>query len=105
MHRHAGRLVDHDQRIVFPGYLKIPWRNSRLRWSLGSSQRRYPHFVADLQPILGRHTPLVYPHLAAAHDAIDVALRHALGDAQQEIVDALALGLLADFKPRNRIFA
>jgi hypothetical protein len=59
----------------------------------------------QLQPVLGRHPALVHPYLAAAQDAVDVALGHALGDAQQEVVDALAFGLLADLKPCHRIFA
>jgi hypothetical protein len=61
--------------------------------------------VAELQAILGGNASLVDPNLAAAQDAIDMALRHAFGDAHQEVVDALALGVLADLKPCNRIFA
>jgi hypothetical protein len=51
------------------------------------------------------HPAFVHPNFAAAQDAIDVALGHALGDAQQEVVDALSVGLVANLKPCNRIFA
>jgi hypothetical protein len=76
-----------------------------LEWTLGSADGRHAQPVADPQPVLGRNPALVDPYLAAAQDAVDVALGHTLGDAQQEVVDALAFGLLADLKPCHRIFA
>ena len=61
--------------------------------------------VADRQPGV-RTDPLpVHPDLAAAQDPVDVALRHALEDADQEIVDPLPGRLVADRKPGHRILA
>jgi hypothetical protein len=68
---------------------------------MGGTRSRSP----DLNRYSAWNPALVDPNLAAAQDAVDMALRHALGDAQQEVVDALAFGLLADLKPCNRIFA
>ncbi len=105
MHRDTGGLVDHDQRLILMGNFKFPCRNNGLRRTFGGADGRHAQAVADLQPILGRHPALVHPHLAAAQDAVDMALGHTLGNAQQEVVDALAFGFLADFKPCHRIFA
>ena len=105
MYRDARRFVHHDERLVLERDFKIPCWNSCLDWTLGGADGWYAQPVTKLQPVLGRNPALIYPYLAAAQDAVDVALGHTLGDAQQVVVDALPLGLVANLKPGNRIFA
>jgi hypothetical protein len=61
--------------------------------------------VAKLESVFGADASLVHPYFATAQDAIDMALGYAFGDLQQEVVDALPVGLVANLKPGNRIFA
>jgi hypothetical protein len=53
MHRHAGRLVHHDERLVLEGNFEIPCRNSGLRMALGGADGRHAQPVAGLEPVLG----------------------------------------------------
>ncbi len=92
---HTGGLVDHEDRRVFISDRQIE-RPCRRRLG-GSPDRRDAHPVAGLQPVVRLHPAAVHPHFPAAQDPVDVALRHALQGAQQEVVDALRLALLAHF--------
>jgi hypothetical protein len=97
VHRHPGRLVHHEQGRVFVDDRKFRGFCLALL-SLRNPDRRHAHPVARLQPVLGLHAAAVDPHLAAAQDPVDMAFRHALETAQQEIVDALRRRFFADFQ-------
>jgi hypothetical protein len=105
MDSHAGRLVDRQQAVVLvedavfaPGRHRSPGFAAQLQW-------RDAHLVAGPQPVLRGHPPAVHAHLAAPEYPVDETFRHALADAQQIIVDALALRLLADLAARHGGFA
>ena len=69
---------------------------------LRGAHRRQPDLVPGRDPALGAGPPLVDPHLAAADDAVDMGLGHALEMAHQEIVQPLAGVLVVDQEhPRN----
>ena len=99
--RDAGRLVDHQERVVFVDDRAKssglgPCARSCLRQTrTGGMRTRSP----DLQPVVGLHPPAVDPHFAAAQHPVDVAFRHAFQLAQEEVVDALGLAFFADFQP------
>ncbi|MNO96218.1 hypothetical protein D3C76_878820 [compost metagenome] len=106
MHGDAGRLVHHDQRLVFVDdrrfqALQQPLRKRRRLIALGQAQRRHTHHIAGLQLVLGLDPPLVYPHFALAQDAIDQRLGHALELSAEEIIDTLAGIFRRDLKQLN----
>src|SRR4030095_10190653 len=97
VHRHAGRLVDHEERRVFVHDREF--RRFCLCFRLLRNPDGWnPHPVSGLQAVLGLDAPAVDPDLAAAEHAIDVAFGYPLEMAQQEIVDALRRRLLADLQ-------
>ena len=95
MHGHAGRLVDGQQVLVLEQDGELARRHVHHR-ALGQAHRRHADLVARGHPGVGAGAALVDAHLAAADDAVDVGLGHALQDAQQEIVEALAVGFSVD---------
>jgi hypothetical protein len=101
----ASRLVDHDQGLVLVGNIEIPRWNSRLRRALGSTDGRYAQGIAKLESVFGADASFVHPYFTTTQDAIDMALGYPFGDLQQKVVDALSVGLVANLKPGNRIFA
>ncbi|MOA01597.1 hypothetical protein D3C78_1210140 [compost metagenome] len=83
MHGDAGRLVEHDQRLVFVHHRSLEALQQPLGQrfglvALGHPQRRHAHHVTSLQLVFRLYSPLVYPHLAFAQDAIDQGLGNAL---------------------------
>jgi hypothetical protein len=96
VHRHAGGLVDHQHGGVFVGDRKF----GRLRPALplGDADRRHPDPVAGLQAVLGLDPAAVDADFAAAQDTVDVAFRHALQAAQEEVVDPLRGRFFPDFE-------
>ena len=97
VHSHAGRLIDHQQMRIFMEDRELSGRHSSRRFCLLSDpKRRNAHQIAEFEAIFRIDASFVHPHLAGAQDAVDMALGHALGQAHQEIVDALALSVLAD---------
>jgi len=58
-----------------------------------------------LQPVVGLHAAAIDPHFPASQHPIDVAFRHALQPPQQEIIDSLRSGFLADFEYRGASLA
>jgi hypothetical protein len=108
MNREARRLVDNNERVVLVQHSGPEGRGNRGRWlcsSLGQSQWRDPDYVPGRQAGVRTDPPSVQPHLAAAKDPIYVAFRHALQDAQQEVVDPLASRIFSDRKRRASILA
>lgn len=106
MHGDAGRLVHHDQRLVFVD----DGRFQALQQALGYRRRlvtfrqadgRYPHDVAGLDLVLRLDAPLVDPYFTLAQDAVHQGLGHALEGRDEEIVDALAGKLRRDFDQLN----
>jgi hypothetical protein len=99
--RNPSGLVDHEKRRI----LEDDGKRSRLRLRfgtrVGNPHRRNPDAVSRTEPIVGLHPPAVDSHFPASEHPIYVALRDAFQPAQQEIIDALALGFLADFEYRG----
>jgi hypothetical protein len=95
--RHARGLVDHQDLgvLVNDRELERPGRRLLLR----HPDRRQADAVAGPQPVIGPHPAAVDPDFAAPEHAVDVAFRHAFQLPQQEVVDPLAFGFLADFEP------
>ena len=99
--RDTGGLVDDEQRRIFVDDREALWFRGRLRGRIGNADRRHPDPITVPQPVVGLDAPAVDAHLSAPEHPIHVTLRHALEPAQQEIVDALSLGFLADFEYRR----
>ncbi len=92
MHRHPGRLVHHEQRVILVNHGELG-RRGRRRFRC-STQGRKANAVARLQAVLRSHAAAIDAHLAAAQHPINMAFRHPFQAAQQEIVDALAVAVL-----------
>ena len=109
MNGDAGRLVDDQHCIILEHHGKVTGRRRRLVAAVHCARRhadrRHPDLIAQLQAVIRPDPTLVYPHLAAAQNAINVTIRHALAHFQEEIVDSLSGGILPDFKPAHRVFA
>ena len=98
MHGHAGRLINHQQVRIFVEDREFGRRHHTRRFSLLSDpKRRNAHQIAEFQTVFGINPTFIHAHLAGAQDAVDMALGHALGQAHQEIVDALPFGVFTDF--------
>ena len=69
---------------------------------LGHAHGRQAHLVARGHARVGTGAALVQPHLAAADDAVDVGLGHALQVADEEIVEPLARGFGVDLDDAGR---
>ena len=80
-------------------------RRRRFGGPFGHPYWRYAQLVAGLDTVVGLGPSPVDPHLAAAQDAINVALGHAFKQLDQIVVDTLPAGLFPDLVPRHRIFA
>lgn len=93
VHGDAGRLVDHEHRVVFEQHVELRGRHDGRVGAREVGRRhahgRHAHDVAEREPVLRIDAPLVHAHFAAAQDPVNMAFRHALADAQQEIVDPL----------------
>src|SRR5690606_35848218 len=79
MNGNAGRLVEHDQGLVFINNRSFEAFEQTLRKghgliALGQPQRRNTHNVARLQLVLGLDPTLVHPYLTLAQDAVDERL-------------------------------
>ena len=94
-----GGLVDRQQQVVLPEQREVLRRRRRGRAQGRRAHRRDPHDLADRQPVVGRDTAPIDPDLPAAHDPVDVALRYALEQGQQEVVQALPGMRLVDENP------
>jgi hypothetical protein len=99
MHGDAGRLVDHQQALVLIDDRQVHLEfgaGHHLLFAAGDAQRRNAQQVAALQAIRDVRPAAIDPHLAAADDAVDVALGHPLAQLQQQVVEALPVLVLAD---------
>jgi hypothetical protein len=74
---------------VFEDDLEFGGRRAR-GGLFGHAHGRNAHHVAGGETVQLIDTAFVDPHFARAQDAVDVAFRHALANAQQVVVDALA---------------
>src|SRR5690606_2040438 len=92
MHRHAGRLVEHDEPVVLmhdapADRVDEAGRNAcRSRPGLDADWR-HPDLVVDLQPLLRARPAAVDAHLALADQAVDAAPGHVLEQLLQEFVE------------------
>ncbi len=108
--RQSGRLVDDNERVVLvqdrhlDGLPGTGRDRTNCRGRRGP-HRRHAHDVPEREPRIGADASLVHAHLTAAHDPVDVALRNALEDAGQEVVDALPRGVVADGEPIHGFLA
>jgi len=95
--RDTARLVHDQDRGVFI----LDGQVERLCPGFGfraEPHRGNSHPVPDLEAVVGFDAPAIHPDFPAAQHPVNVALRHALQLAQQEVVDALGLAFLADFQ-------
>lgn len=103
----ARGLVDDQKMTVFKENGHRPLgqgRGRRLRdGALGDAHGRKPQEVPFGKARLRLGAGLVHAHFARADDAVDVALRNALGDAHEEIVEALAVRVGTDPHERNAV--
>ena len=95
---HCGTrgLVDNQQVLVLEQYWRHGRRNPGNQWAGGDMQRRNSDLVAQNKPLVDIGARAVDAHLAAAHDAIDMALGYSLGELQQEVVEPLAGAFITD---------
>ncbi len=104
----AGWFVERKQKFVFEQHRlfeRFAARRRRLRGPCCDTHGRQAQFVAGLDAVIRFRAAAVDPHLAAAQDPVDMALRHALEYLDQVIVDALAAGVLRHRVAGNGIFA
>ncbi|MNY27704.1 hypothetical protein D3C86_1616290 [compost metagenome] len=83
MHGDTGRLVQHDQGLVFINdgrleTLEQPLRQGRRLIALSQTQRRNANDVTRLQLVFRLDAALVHPHLAFTQNAVNQCLGHTL---------------------------
>jgi hypothetical protein len=71
----------------------------------GGPDRWDPNRVAASQTGVRAHPPSVHPHLAGTEDPVQMALGDPLQDPGEEVVDALADGVITDFDLPNTFLA
>ncbi|MNZ67695.1 hypothetical protein D3C78_859500 [compost metagenome] len=103
MHGDAGRLVEHDQRLVLVDdgrleALQQPLRQRLGLVALGQAQRRHPHHIARLQLVLRLDPALVHAHFALAQDAINQCFGNTFQLSTKKVVDALPGDLRLHFE-------
>ena len=94
MHRHAGRLVYHQQRLVFKNHLKLRYwhcTNGRGDRPLCDPHGRNPHHISRMQPRIRRSPRLIDAHLAAADQAVNMGFGHTFKLANQIVVQPLPI--------------
>src|SRR5712692_398975 len=90
-------LVHDEERVVLEDDRRQRGRSRHQRSSTDRrAQRGNPDSVTRPQAIGRVHASAVHPDLTGAQDAVDMAARHALADAQQEVVHALAFASAVD---------
>ena len=100
VHREARRLVHRQHRLVLEhDRQRLCRAGRRRRTTLGrrGPDGRDAHRVSQDEACVGADAPAVHPDFPGAQDAVQVALRHTLEDAGEEVVDALAGRRVADF--------
>ena len=103
MHGEARGLVDREDVLVLEQDRQLERGRRRLaRLALGHADRGDADAVAEGELARGVDPARVHAHLAAAQDAVDVALGNALEVGEQEIVDALAGAALVDLDIAHR---
>lgn len=105
VHGRAGGLVDGDQVLVFQQDGEFARGRGALRLVqhlVGHAHGGQTHQVARCHARVGAGAPLVQADLAAADDAVDVGLGHALQVADEEIVEPLARGFGVDLDDAGR---
>ena len=76
-------------------------RGGSLVLALGHAHRWNADAIACLHASRALHAAAIHPHLAAAQDAVDMALGHALQAGHEEIIEALAGLLLGHVDPAH----
>ncbi len=107
VHGNAGRLVDHQQRLVLVHHGLL---HNRLHPGAGLDRGgpllldhgRNPDFIPGPQPGIGPGSPPIYPDLTLAHDTVNGAPGHAPKPRHQEIVQPLVGLILGHRHPLNR---
>lgn len=108
VHRDAGRLVDDQQTVILVKDRQVHVElgaGDDLLLTPGDAQRRNAQHIASLQTIRDFRTPTIHAHLAAAHDAVNVAFGHALALLEQQIVEPLPMLVLGNQCLSYRAFA
>ena len=99
VHRHAGRLVDNEQTLVFE-YGALQHVGGRLigrrRPRRVYAYRRDANHIAGLKLVLRFDAPAIDPNLAFSQETINPALGYPRQQIAQIIVDSLASEFLAD---------
>lgn len=108
MHGDTGRLVHDQQALVFIDYRQLHLQRRPVHHFLldpGRTHRRNTHHVTGLQTVGHRCPPPIDSHLAATHNAVNMALRHPFALLQQQIVQALSVLILGDQFLDHGVFA
>jgi hypothetical protein len=107
MNGDTGGLVDHQQGLVLIDDRQVQSAFGRHHHLFGAAdaQRRNAQQVAALQAMRDFDAATIDPHLAAADNAVNVALWHPLAELQQQVVNPLAVLVLADKLLGDRVFA
>ena len=71
--------------------------------SFGNPDRWNAQLVANAQAISRRHPTAIHPNFAATENAVEMTLRHPLADANQKVVETLALLFFRDHQMGDRI--
>ena len=95
-------LVDGEEGLVLEEDRQVEVRRRDILVALGHAHGRHADAVAGGHAGGRRHALAVHPHLAAAQDPVDVALRNALQAGEQVVVDALPGFLLGDLDIAHR---
>ena len=102
VHGDALRFVDDQHGLVFIDNRQIDALLGNLidfiLRPLGDPERRYAQAIAGTQAVGRINPPAINTHLAASQNPVDVAFGHTLATPDQEIVETLAMFLVADHR-------
>ena len=94
VHRPTGRLVQHDQSVVFVQNRAVHGSLLRLgrrlpRPGIHHPHRRNPHDITRSQTVVLSHAAAVDPNFATTQQSVNPRARNAFETERQEVVDTL----------------
>ena len=108
MHGKPRRFIDHQQRLVLMNNRQCGLdfgSGDDAFLPLGDADRRNPQHITNLQTAGDLGALAIHPHLAAAHNAVNMAFRHALAASEQVIIQTLPLLIFGDNGLTDGFFA